>query len=146
MPPRPRDGLLQVLRDFRRLIEAVEGLSGVLAAAAEREKSLDPALDRLNALELSRHHFEAEVQGVLLQAKGKLQAANNAEARERQLKKSYERDADPFPVESENGEAAEGNPSPGFDAAASEAKGVQALRLAVAPNNKTLAQRAKWGV
>jgi len=146
VPLRSWDGFLRIFREFRRLVEAVEGLAGALEVAAERENSLGPALDRLTSLETQRHQFEAEIQGVLLQAKGKLQAANNAEARERQLKKSYERDADPFPVDGENGEAPEGSAILGDDAAASEAKRLQALRLDVAPNNKALAQRAKWGV
>jgi len=137
---------LRIFREFRRLIEAVEGLTGVLSQAAEREKSLGPALDRLTALETSRHQFNAEIEGLLLRAEGKLKAAANAEARERQLKKSYERDADPFPEEGSGKAPGEGDAIPGYDAAASEAERLQALRLDVATNNKALAQRAKWGV
>jgi len=146
MPLGPRDGVLQIFREFRRLIEAVEGLTGVLSQAAEREKSLGPALDRLTALEISRHQFNAEIEGLLLRAEGKLKAAANAEARERQLKKSYERDAEPFPEEGNGESPAERETLRGNDAAASEAERLQAMRLDVAPNNKALAQRAKWGV
>lgn len=118
----------------------------VLAAAAEHEKSLGPALDRLSALEMSRHQFQAEIEGLLLRAEGKLKAAANAEARERTQRKSYENLADPFP-EDGNGaptEAQEGVQQ--LDAAIGEGERLQALRLGVAPNSKALAQRAKWGV
>jgi len=128
------------------LIAAIEALSRVLAEAADREKSLGPALDRLTALETSRHQFQAEIEGLLLRAEGKLKAAANAEARERQLKKSYEKNLDPFP-DGGNGEpSTAGDPILSYDAAASEAERLQALRLDVAPSNKALAQRAKWGV
>jgi len=118
----------------------------VLAEAAEREKSLGPALDRLTALETSRHQFNAEIEGLLLRAEGKLKAAANAEARERQLKKHYEKLADPF---AENGDGSTTEAQEGvrqLDAAIGEGERLQALRLGVAPSNKALAQRAKWGV
>jgi len=116
----------------------------VLTAIAEKQRELGPALDRLDALEISRHHFEAEIQGVLLKADGKLKAANNAEARERQLKKSYERFADPFPEEGDGSpsEAQEGVQQ--LDAAISEGERLQALRLDVAPNHKAHALNYKW--
>ena len=137
---------MQIFREFRRLVGALEGLSGVLAEAAEREKSLGPALDRLTALETSRHQFNAEIEGLLLRAEGKLKAAANAEARERTQRKAYDKDFDPFPKDRDAGptEAQEGVQQ--LDAAISEGERLQALRLDVAPNNKALAQRAKWGM
>jgi len=137
---------LQVFREFRRLVDAVEGLARELAAIAEQQRELGPALDRVTSLETERHQFHAEIEGLLLRAEGKLKAAANAEARERQLKKSYERDADPFPTEGNGDAPIERDPILANDAAAGEAERVQALRLDVAPNNKALAQRAKWGV
>ena len=107
---------------------------------------MGPAVERLEALELSRHQFEAKCEGLLLKAEGKLRAANNAEARERVLKKTYEHLVDPFPEESEPAEALARDPSANHDAAPSEAEGLSPVRLDVAPSNKTLAQRAKFGV
>jgi len=146
VPPRPGNGFLLVFRQFRRLVDAIEGLTSQLAAIAEQQRELGPALDRVALLETERHQFKAEVEGLLLRAEGKLKAAANAEARERQLKKSYERDIDPF-SEDGNGQAQPvDGPVLGGDAPASEAERMQPLRLDVAPNNKALAQRAKWGV
>jgi len=135
---------LQVLRDFRRLVEAVEELAAVLRGLLEVQRGAGPALDRIEALELSRHQFEAAIEGTLLKAEGKLKAASNAEARERQLKRSYESrldDIDPHGDPASQVETVLGN-----DAAGSEAAGVHPLRLDVAPDNKALAVRAKFGL
>lgn len=136
-------GILKVLQDFRRLIFAIEGLVAVLGETLLLQREAGPALDRIGALELSRHQFEAEMQGVLLKADGKLKAASNAEARERQLKKSYERDVDPF---SEDGEevAEAGGAVLALDAPSGEAERVSALRLGVAADPKAGAVSAKW--
>lgn len=142
---------MTIFRDFRRLVEAVEQLAGMLQEVAAVLKDLrqmqdeaGPALDRVAALELSRHHFEAEIQGVLLKAEGKLKAAANAEARERQLKRSYESRIDD--IDPHGDPASEVEAVLGDDAPRSEAPGVQPLRLDVAPpNSKALALKAKWG-
>lgn len=146
-----------ILGDFRRLVGAVEHLAqesqgtvGVLEAVVRAleelgaiQAKLTPALERLDALEFARHNFEAEVESMLLKAEGKLKAASNAEARERQLKRSYER-ADAFAPEGE--ERQEGRDAVlAVDAPGGEAEAVQPLHLDVARNNKAHAQRAKWG-
>jgi len=142
-----------VFRPISRLIAALQGLKAELRCVTVALSDLyrayvdqGPALDRLQALEASRHQFEAMCEGLLLKAEGKLRAATNAEARERANKKSYEHLIDPFPED-----GVEPEPEAPFkllsdDAARSEAERVQALRLDVAPNNKALAQRAKFGV
>lgn len=136
--------IFRVLQDFRRLVESIQGLVAVLKALVEIQRQAGPALDRVTELELSRHQFEAEMQGVLLKADGKLKAANNAEARERQLKKSYERDVDPY---SEAGEevAEAGRAFLPDDAAAGQAAGVPTMPVGVAPDSKAAAVNAKWG-
>jgi len=136
-------GTFKVLQDFRRLIEAIRSLAFQVEELASAQRGLGPAVDRLTALELSRHQFEAEIQGVLLRADGKLKAANNAEARERQLKKSYERDVDPF---SEDGEevAEAGRAVLPVDVASGEAQRLSALRLGLAADPKAAAMMAKW--
>lgn len=115
----------------------------MLQQVVHLQSEAGPALKRLEALELSRHHFEAEIQGVLLQADGKLKAARNAEARERQLKRSYENQLlDPIDPD---GEAA-GEGVLNVDAPASETEGVPAVHLALAPTGKAAAVRAKFGL
>ena len=137
---------MTIFRGFRRLIAAIEFLGQGLEALIEIQRSLGPALGRLDALELSRHRFEAEMEGMLLKADGKLKAASNAEARERQLKKSYEKHfLDPLdPDGQEGGEARAELLSE--HVASSQAQGVPPLRLDVAPNNKALAVRTKFGL
>lgn len=135
--------MFSILREFRSLVEAVDSLVAVLRIIEATQRDAGPALDRLNAMELSRHQFEAECEGILLKADGKLKAAANAEARERQLKKSYERQFDPLNPESEEG------PNHGTivldtDAPRGEAQGMQPVRLGVETNTKAHAVRAKW--
>jgi len=135
---------LQVLRQFRRFVDAIEGLTHELAAIAEQQRELGPALDRVTSLETERHQFHAEIEGLLLRAEGKLKAAANAEARERQLKKSYERSADIFSEDGDGEAPTERDAVLPDDAAAGEAERLQALRLDMATNHKALAQNYKW--
>ena len=127
---------------FRPLIESVEGLAVTLRGVAEIQREHGPATDRLDALELSRVRWEAECEGLLLKADGKLKAAAAAESRERQLKKSWER-RDPF----ENGDgverATEDEPAHLRDFT----RGVQATHVIDAPpqSRKARALLAKWG-
>jgi len=134
--------VFSVLRDFRRLVEAIRDLANTLELLGEAQRDAGPALDRLNAMELSRHKFEAECEGILLKADGKLKAAANAEARERQLKKSYERELDPLNPDGEDG-TQRAAVLPDY-AAPSEAEGMQPVRLGLATNSKAHAVRAKW--
>lgn len=115
----------------------------MLGELAEAQRQIAPATARLDALELERHHFEAEMHGLVLKAGGKLQAANNAEARERVLKRSYEKNLDAFDLDSEEG-AGEKGVLP-IHVEASEGERLSPVRLDVAPNNKTAAITAKWG-
>jgi len=133
-----------IFQAFRRFYDAIKALTSSVDRLAQIQEDLGPAMDRLATLELSRHHFEAECQGMLLKADGKLKAAASAEARERQLKKANDRLDDPFRADGEDGAA----PAPVLpdDAAAGEAEGVRPVRLALATNNKAFAQRAKFGV
>jgi len=134
---------LKVLDDFRRLIEAIRGLAFQVEELATAQRQLGPAVDRLTALELSRHQFEAECAGALLEAKGKQKGALSSEARERHMRKQNERDADPLRVDGE--EVAQDGPVLADDAAASEAQRLHALRLDVAPSPKAAALSFKYG-
>ena len=135
--------MFPILRDFRALIAALQQLVLIIQKLVQVQEALGPAAERLDALELSRHQFEAEIAGTLLKAEGKLKAANNAEARERQLKRSYERIVDEGVVESEPGPQGGEIVGP-LHAEPGEVEGVPPLRLDVAPNNKAHALRAKW--
>jgi len=134
-------GPLRVFHAFSRLCAAIEGLdSSVRRLVLAQEKGPD-VYERLAALELDRHQFQAEVEGVLLKAEGKLKAASNAEARERALKKSYERLTDPFALDGEEGSEPE---LPSVDVEPSQTEGMHVLRVGVEANNKAQALRAKF--
>jgi len=135
---------LLIFQGFRRLVEAIQALASALESLARIQGELGPALDRLESLERTRHQFEAECEGMLLKADGKLKAAASAEARERQLKKANDRLADPFREDGEEG--AEPTPvQPGY-VTTSEAEGLPPVRMALAPNNKAHVVRAKFGI
>lgn len=135
--------MFAIFRHFRRLVDAVIRLVDVIQRLVEVQHAAGPVLDRLDALELSRHKFEAEVQGTLLEAKGKLKGALSSEARERHMSKQNEKDASPFPVDgaeiTEDGSVILPN-----DVEAGEAERVSSLRLDVAPSPKAAAIAAKW--
>ena len=133
---------LSVFRGFSRLLDAILGLATAITELAKVQRQSGPAADRLTALELSRHQFEAQMEGLFLKADGKLKAASNAEARERQLRKSYEHLIDPL---AEDGEEGKGNDAVlPIHAAAGGAEGMHPLRLDVAADPKAAAVNAKW--
>jgi len=135
-------GLMAIFGGFSRLLAALNEIASAIRALATAHREIGPATERLDALERHRAQFEAEMEGLLLKADGKMKAAMNAEARERALKKSYEKNLDPFDPESDarNGETG----IPPVYAPPSEAERLSAMRLDVAPNNKAHAIRAKW--
>jgi len=141
--PRRFKGLL-IFQGFRRLVEATQALASALEDLVRIQRELGPALDRLDALERERHHFEAGCEGMLLKADGKLKAAASAEARERQLKKANDRLADPFPEAGEQGTEPE-TVLPDY-VPTGEAPGVPPVRLALAPNSKAAAVKHKFGL
>jgi len=137
--------MFAIFRHFREFGGSVDQLVDVLRELVKAQRDAGPALDRLDALELSRHQFEAEVQGVLLEAKGKLKASRSSEERERQIaKRANDRLADPFADDGE--EAAEAGPAllHAHDAGG-EAERVHSLHLGLAPDHKAAAVNAKWG-
>jgi len=135
---------LTIFSGLRRLVGALEELGRALERLARAQEEVGPALERLDALELSRHKFEAMMEGLYLKAEGKLKAASNAEARERQLKRSYESQLDTLDPDSEIGP--ESTPVRAVDVAAGETEGVRPMRLDVATSNKAQRLRAKFGL
>lgn len=133
-----------MFRWFRTLVEAIKALTDTLEHLCRIQRELGPALERLDTLERSRHQFEAECEGMLLKADGKLKAASSAEQRERQLKKANQRLSLEFDPDGEEGaERATVLPD---DAPRGEAQGLPPVRLALALNNKAHAVRTKWGI
>jgi len=144
---------MTVFRAFSAFAATLANLADHLSNIAIRLQELTevqsratPPTERLELLELSRHQFEANCEGMLLRAEGKLGAAKNAEQRERQLKKSYAHLVDTVDEIGVEPETAERYPDSNHDAATSEEERVSALPLDVAVSPKALAQRAKFGV
>lgn len=131
---------MQVFRVFRDLSVVIGRLGDLIAKLVDLHQELGSSLDRLTALELRMATFEAEVQGMLLKAENKLSAAHNAEQRERQLKRSYERQLDILDPDGNT----EPRAVPSDDAQASEEEKVPALHLGVDQNSRAVAVRAKW--
>ena len=141
------EGAFQSAEPIRPLSDATRELTRVVGQLASYQEQLGPAVERLELLELSRVRFEAECEGMLLKADGKLKAASSAEARERQLSKRHEkRFVDPFPADGDGQPPQEGDALYPDHAPASEAEGLLPVRMGVAETPKALALRAKWGV
>jgi len=131
-----------IFSGFSRLIDAILLLVEAVKALVRAQEQIAPAVTRLDALERERHNFEAMAEGLLLKAEGKHKAANNAEARERALKRSYEKNIEGFDIDGEESTGPEGVPP--VYVAPGESERVPPVRLAVAANNKTAAITAKW--
>jgi len=98
-----------------------------------------PADNRLEELERSRALWEVKIEALVMEAKGSYQAANNAEARTRTMKRHYE-NADPLDIEG----APEQEVVPGGDGDRGAEEGLPAVRVDVAPDHKTIALRYKF--
>jgi len=136
--------LPSIFHGFRLLIEAMDRINQSLDALTQVQQDLGPARERLEALELSRVRFEAECEGLLLKAEGKLRAVTSAEQRERQLKRTNQRLADSLDLDGEM--EPEGVAVLRNDAPAGQEEGLQPVRLALAKNDKAHAVRAKFGI
>ena len=135
--------MFTVLRDFRRLIDAVMALADMVLDLVAVLREAGPATNRLEALELSRHQFEAECSGALLEAKGKLKGALSSEARERHMRKQSDKDFGPLVEDGEEVEEAGSAVQPD-DVEASEAQRLLPVRVGVAASPKAAAINAKW--
>lgn len=132
---------MRVLADFRRAVDALERIATGLNGAVRAMNDTEPSSDRLDELERSRALWEADVEGMLQKAEGKLKAANNSEARERTMRKAYEDDIDPFPPDGEEIQETfpQSDVPPGFE------EEMQPLRLGMeAVSPRQLALRHKY--
>lgn len=129
-----------VLRDFRRIADALERLASTAAAAIRNEHEHLELSARIDAVERDRHQFEAQMEGLLLKSEGKLKAAANAEARERHQAEKRRDEFDPFPDEGEEIE----RQLQDLDAEGSQEEEVQPMHLGLEKNSKAYALRAKF--
>lgn len=130
-----------MFKTLRALTDALHRLISCLNALAATQREQGPAEDRLEDLERSRSQWEAEVEGMLLKAEGKLKAANNAENRERTMRKSYESFLDPLDEDREP----EPEALPDGYAPVGQDQRLQPVRVDVAPTYKELALSRKFG-
>ena len=88
---------MRVIRYFRSLLEALQGLAVSMAEVAAAvlfftsQRPPEGDIDgRVTALELSRTKWEADLEGLVAKAEGQYRAAANAEARARTHAKAAE--------------------------------------------------------
>ena len=137
---------------FRRHLAAAKGtekalreIADVLHEVSGRVADRAELVDRIEELELSRAKWEAEIEGLLMKADSTLKASNNAEARTRTMKKSYESFADELDPDREAEiEQEVGRHFPIGDVAPSGAEQLPALHVDVAQNAKAAAVRMKF--
>ena len=96
---------MAILRDFRRIADALERLAASVTAAASRHQDGRALTERIEDLERERGLWEADVEGLLAKAEGKLKAAANSEARERKMQRKSADGFDPFLAPGEEIEA-----------------------------------------
>jgi len=138
--------MLKIIREFRSLSGAIQALSNSLNVLAQEREGGSDVHSRLDGLEISKLKWEAEMEALILQAKGKYQAANNAEMRTRSMAKHYESELDDF--DSDGDEAEEAQPEldlSGSDVQTSEAGGLYGLPVGMEANGKAIATRMKFG-
>jgi len=135
---------MSILRDFRRVADALERLAATQAQAVRSQPAegrLSELEELVRELEHDRSRWEAEMEAVLMKAEGKLHATLNAESRTRTMKKSYEKHLDPFDLDRDEVEA----PVPAGDVPPGQEEEVYDVPVGVAPlNSKAKAVRAKW--
>jgi len=135
---------MKVLRQFSRLVEAVERIASQLGGSRAAIPGAGQDDERLRDLELRQSKWEAEVEAVLMKAEGKLQAANNSEARERTMRKSYENLVDPLGLDSEAAAETERVQLQRGNDEAFDEEGVHPMHMDVEEDYRSLGMRAKF--
>ena len=136
--------MLSAIREVSVALRQVR--DSVAALSAERSASSDVEA-RVQSLELERAKWQAEVEALVLQAKGQFRAASNAEARERTMRDSYEKQTDlgldDGPEEFEGQEQESIFP---IHAPASQEDGLHQVPVGMARTRKATAVNAKYGL
>jgi len=122
------------------LSNAVLEVGRTLEAAIEVQSQNGPSDERLDELERSRAHWEAQMEALILKADSTLKSASNAESRSRTMLRHAEKLSDPLDLEGEEGE----DTVRSSDAPGGREEEVQALHLGLAPSRKEMALRAKF--
>jgi len=129
-----------LLAVMQAMVVAVVSVEKVVARGLEDLAADNRLLGRVEELELSRGIWEAGIEADVLKAQGKLQAANNAEARARTMGRHAERflmDGDPEGQEGSEAVRA-GDDAPGA------AEGVYPLPVGLETDPKQIALRHKF--
>ena len=122
------------------LSEALLEVGRTLELAIEVQREAGPADERLEELERSRAHWEAQMEALILKADSTLKSASNAESRSRTMVRHAEKLVDPF---SEEGDEVP-ETAPRGDDPRIEAEELLPVPVGLATNNKAEAMRAKW--
>jgi len=142
-----------MFRSIKALSEAAQAcvdlLSGIRADLASAEPAQDPELEQaVQRLEVSRAKWEAEIEALILKAKGQYDSARNAEERTKTMKKSYNAEADEGDAQSmedvANAYRELGYNLSGGDGEGGEPNGVQPVPEGLAPHTKMAPVMAKW--
>jgi len=142
-----------MFRSSRKLLEALYGINTTLealAVAVHEARGVQPLegplIDRLEALELSRAVWEAEMDGIFLKSQNQYKAAAASEARARTKAKN---DEDLFeegpPERTAPVEAPPQSGVPERDASNGLEEGLHVLRMGMDDDTKEAAQIMKWG-
>jgi len=141
-------GPLSVFSEFRRLPAVIVELSNAvlevgrsLESAIEILRETGPVDDRLEELERTRAHWEAQMEALVLKADSTLKASSNAESRSRTMLRHAEKLSDPLGLEGED----EREAVPAGDVPRGEEEEVQPVPLGLAISPKEYALRAKFG-
>jgi hypothetical protein len=126
------------IQDLR---QGVDELCKLIGTHLQQTSDAGSLADRLDALEISRATWEAEIEAEFTRAETKFKSARNAEERARALGKKRDYQADIFGDESEEEQAG----IPPVNVGISPEEGLQPLYMDVEkPNPKALALRYKY--
>lgn len=144
---------MRVFQEIRALREAAEKaaytagkLTGAVLTLVELHKLNGPSEARLEDLERTRAHWEAEMEAMVLKADSTHRSAQNAESRARTMQKNYEKHFDPFDPDSVEDEDERGRGTRAVNGESGEEEGLLPLPMDLERNPKAYAVRAKWGI
>ncbi len=138
-------GTLRVFQTIKDLTSAIQSLTNALVDGDDGPRAAALG-ERLDGLELSRAKWEAEMEALVMKAKGKFQASRNSEEREKTMRRF---DEDLFDDGNENRvateEAGQGGVLPDSDVQAGAEAGMYGMPVGLETSGKEIALRAKFG-
>jgi len=143
---------MRIFQEIRALREAAEKaaftagkLTGAVLTLVELHKLRGPDEARLEDLERTRAHWEAEMEAMMLKADSTHRSAQNAESRARTMQKNYERHFDPFDPDSAEDEAEAPGAVRADNGEIGPTQEMYDVSVDLERNTKAHAVRAKWG-